>query len=64
MRRTERTEAVAKILRLMAKKRRYKFHPYKLRKRREFLCDFVWMRWLLSHTDQLHDRAEVLVQEK
>ncbi len=49
------TQAVAKILRLMATKRGYKFHPFKLRKRRELLCDFIWLRWQRSHPMRLKD---------
>jgi hypothetical protein len=53
--RAEATKAIATILRLMATQRGYKFHPWKLRKRREFLLDFVWLRWQRSHPMHLKD---------
>jgi hypothetical protein len=45
----KRTKKIKKILRQMARERRYKFHPYGPRHRREFLCDFVWVQWHKSH---------------
>jgi hypothetical protein len=42
-----RTKLIKSILHVMAKKHKFMFHPYLVdtRKRREFLCDFVWLRW-------------------
>ena len=53
--RAKATKAIATILRLMANQRKYKFRPWKLRERREFLCDFVWLRWQRSHPMYLKD---------
>src|SRR5438552_3753472 len=47
--RKKRTEKIKNILRQMARKREFKFHPYGPRDRSEFLCDFVWMHWFKSH---------------
>lgn len=45
--RTERTAAVAKMLRRMAKDRGYKLNPS--RQRNEFMCDFTWLKWKRYH---------------
>jgi hypothetical protein len=47
--RKKRTEKMRNILRQMARKLEHKFQPHQLRHRKEFLCDFVWLRWHKSH---------------
>lgn len=51
--RTVRTATIHRILHEMAKRRRYKFHPHQRRGRRQWLCDFMWMRWTNSPTRYL-----------
>ena len=55
--RKKRTEKIKSILREMARKRGFKFQPYQPRNRKEFLCDFAWMRWHKSHPFWLEQLA-------
>ncbi len=43
------TGAMRTILQSMAKKRHYQFHPNRIPNRKEFLCDFVWLRSEKQH---------------
>jgi len=49
------TNIFTNILHSMARQNGHKFHPYAPRKRKEFLCDFAWVRWDKSHPPRIEN---------